>query len=107
MQSLCATLTLSPEVVFAMADGFWSELWEEWFRDFFKDAIKTLSILAFLYLVWEGIALLRLGGYPAAYLDVFEKTHFAFMWAAMVVNCGNFVIKQMVGLWPKKRRRNR
>jgi len=88
-----------------MADGFWSEMWEEWFRPFFKDAIKTLSILAFLYVFWEVIDLMRLRGYPNVYLDALEKTHFAFMWASIVVTGGNFVIKQVIGLWPKKPKR--
>jgi hypothetical protein len=105
MQSLCATAILSSEMVPAMADGYWSEIWEEWFRPLSKDALKTLSILAIMYVFWETIVLMRLRGYPEAYLQPFEKTHFVFMWVLYVVTGGNFILKQLVGLWPKRRRR--
>jgi hypothetical protein len=88
-----------------MADGFWSEMWEEWFRPVSKDALKTFSILAIMYLFWEAIVLLRLRGYPDAHLEAFEKTHFVLMWVLYVVTGGNFVLKQVVGLWSKNRNR--
>jgi hypothetical protein len=88
-----------------MADGFWSEMWNEWFRPLFKDVLKTFSILAIMFVFWEGIVLMRLRGYPDVYLDPFEKTHFAFMWVLYVVTGSNFVLKQIFGLWPKKRNR--
>jgi hypothetical protein len=86
-----------------MADGFWAEMWKEWFRPFFKDVLKTFSILAVMYVFWEAILLMRLRSYPEIYLQAFEKTHFVFMWVLYVVTGGNFVIKQIVGLWPKRR----
>ncbi len=105
MQPLCATATLSPKVRFAMAAGFWSEMWEEWFRPLSKDSLKSPSVLAILYVFWEGIVLMRVRGYPSGYLNICEKTHFAFMWASLVVISSNFLIKQVVGLWSKKRKR--
>jgi hypothetical protein len=63
--------------------------------------VKTLSILLALYLFWEVLALLHLRGYPPNLLDVLEKTHFVFMFAALCVLGLNFVAKQVVGLWQK------
>ena len=88
-----------------MADGYWAELWEDWFRPLSKDILKTLSILAILFGFWEFIALMRLRGYPDVYLDKLDKTHFAFMWALLVVVSGSFVVKQFMGLWSNKRRK--
>jgi hypothetical protein len=105
MQSLCATAILGPEVLCVMADGYWSEIWEEWFRPLSQDALKTFSILAIMYVIWEAIVLMRFSGYPDVYLQPFEKTHFVFMWILYVVSGGNFLLKQVVGLWKKPKRR--
>jgi hypothetical protein len=86
-----------------MADGFWTEMWEEWFRPLSKDCLKTFSILAVLYAFWEGIALMRFRGYPEAYLQPLEKTHFVFMYASLLVLGGVFVIKLVIGTWRTKR----
>jgi hypothetical protein len=87
--------------------SFSSELWEEelrpWLLHFVPDLIKTLSILAALYIFWEAIALLRFRGYPDDLCQRLEKTHFAFMWVALCVTSGNFVAKQVVAIWRKKK----
>ena len=90
-----------------MTTGYWSEMWEEWFRPLSKDVLKTLSILAVLFVLWRVVALMRWAGYPDVYATTFEKTHFVFMWISLVILGGNFVAKQLFGLWtrPKKRRR--
>ena len=85
---------------------FLSQLWQgdlrPWFLHFLSDSIKTLSILAGLYVFWEAIALLRFRGYPDDLLANLEKMHFAFMWIALAVTSANFVLKQVVALWRKK-----
>lgn len=91
-----------PEVILAMADGYWREMWEEWFRPLSKDCLKTFSILAVLYAFWEVIALMRFRGYSDVYLQALEKTHFVFMWLALTVIGGSFVIKLLVGTWQTK-----
>lgn len=87
-------------------DSFLSDLWERelrpWFLHFLSDFVKTLSILVALYVFWEAIALLRFRGYPNSLCQSLEKTHFAFMWAALVVTSVNFILKQAVAIWKKK-----
>jgi hypothetical protein len=86
-------------------ESFPSELWADirpWLRHFLTDLVKTLGILAALYLFWEAIALLRFRGYPDELCQSLEKTHFAFMWIALCVTSGNFVLKQVFELWPRK-----
>jgi len=86
--------------------SFLAELWEvelrPWLLHFASDLVKTLSILAALYVFWEAIALLRFRGYPDALCQRLEKTHFAFMWTALCVTSANFVLKQVVAIWRKK-----
>jgi len=88
-------------------ESFWRELWKEDLRSFFKhilsDFVKTLSILAILYLYWEIVAWLRFRGYPDDLCQKLEKTHFAFMWIALLTTGANFVAKQGVVLWKNKR----
>lgn len=90
----------------ADAKSFPTELWEEelrpWFLHLAGDLVKTLSILAALYIFWEAINLLRIRGYPDNLLAQLEKVHFSFMWIALVSTSANFVVKQGVGLWRKK-----
>jgi hypothetical protein len=87
-----------------MATGYWSEMWREWFRPLSKDFLKTLSVLAVLFALWKVVALMRWAGYPDEYASAFEKTHFAFMWVIWAILGGNFVVKQVVGLWKKPRK---
>jgi hypothetical protein len=86
--------------------SFSSQLWEgelkAWFLHFVADLVKTLCILAALYIFWEAIALLRFRGYPDSLCQMLEKTHFAFMWTALCVTSGNFVAKQAIAIWRKK-----
>jgi hypothetical protein len=88
----------------AMADHFWSEIWEEWFRPLAKECLKTFSILAVLYAVWEVIALMRFSGYPEDYLESIEKVHFAFMYVSLLVLGSNFVIKLVISTWSVKQK---
>ncbi len=87
-------------------ESFSSRVWEgdlkPWFLHFVSDFVKTLSILAALYVFWEAIALLRFRGYPDGLCQNLEKTHFAFMWVALCVTSANFVFKQVFAIWPKK-----
>ena len=87
-------------------EAFLSEVWVEglrpWFLHFLIDLVKTLSILAALYIFWEAIALLRFRGYPNNLCEYLEKMHFAFMWAALCVTSSNFLLKQVVAIWRKK-----
>jgi len=86
--------------------SFLSKLWEgslrDWLLHFVADLVKTLCILASLYIFWEAIALLRFRGYPDGLCKKLEYTDFAFMWAALCVTSGNFVLKLVVGTWRKK-----
>ena len=86
---------------------FFFELWSRDLREyslhFASDLYKTICSLAGLLVFWEGIQFLKWRGYPAESLGILEKTHFAFMWASLVVTSGNFVLKQLVSLWPKKK----
>jgi len=88
-------------------ESFWREVWTEDLRSFVKhflsDFVKTLSILAALYLFWEVVAWLRFRGYPDDLCQKLEKTHFAFMWIALVVTGVNFVLRQVVGIWNNNR----
>jgi len=87
-------------------ERFLSELWEGELRPFLlhfvSDLVKTLCILAALYVFWEAIALLRFRGYPDGLCQRLEKTHFAFMWIALCITSGNFVLKQAFAIWRKK-----
>lgn len=87
-------------------NAFLSELWNEglrhWLLHFLADLAKTLCILAALYIFWEAIALLRYRGYPEELCQKLDKTHFAFMWTALCVTSGNFVLKQIFAIWRKK-----
>jgi hypothetical protein len=84
--------------------SFKEELWQD-LRPFLlgllSDAIKTLSILAVLYLFWEAVALLRVSGYPDEFLQRLEKTHFSFMWVALFITSSNFILRVML-IWRKK-----
>jgi hypothetical protein len=86
-------------------ESFLCELWDDQLRPFFlhfiPDFVKSLSILAGLYVFWEAIALLRFRGYPDDLCQSLEKTHFAFMWIALSVTSLNFVLKQVFALWKK------
>jgi hypothetical protein len=86
---------------------FWQQLWNEDLRSFFmsflSDFVKTLSILAALYLFWEVVAWLRFRGYPDDLCQKLEKTHFAFMWIALLSTGVNFVLRQVVVIWNNKR----
>jgi|ERR1700677_3804439 hypothetical protein len=106
MQSFCATTIKSYEVVLAMADAFWSEMWNEWFRPLFKDCLKTFSVLAVLYGFWEAISWMRFRGYPEDYLQKIESTHFALMYCTLMILGASFVLKLIGGLWqPRKDKR--
>jgi hypothetical protein len=89
-------------------ETFLSELWEgelrPWFLHFLSDFIRTISILAALYVFWEAIALLRFRGYPDSLCQRLEKTHFAFMWIALCATSANFVLKQVFAIWGKKKK---
>jgi len=91
-----------------MEDGssFLSTFWEDelslWLIHFIADFVKTLCVIAALYVFWEAIAWLRFRGYPDDLCKQLEKTHFAFMWITLCVTGGNFVLKQVVALWRKK-----
>lgn len=106
MQAFPFEVILGLEADSAMA-SFWSELWHQdlraWFKHFLSDLIKTLSVLAGLYLFWEAIAWFRFRGYPDELCQRLEKTHFAFTWMTLCVISGNFILKQTVALWKKKR----
>jgi len=88
-------------------EWFFSELWVQelrpWFLHLLSDFVKTLSILGVLYVIWEVVNLLRIRGYPPDLLSNIEKTHFAFMWIALVSTSFNFVIKQVIVLWRKRK----
>jgi len=88
-------------------ESFWQQLWKEDLRSFFKhflsDFVKTVSILTALYLFWEIVAWLRFRGYPDDLCQNLEKTHFAFMWIALLSTGVNFVLRQVVVIWKNKR----
>lgn len=89
--------------------NFSTELWtgeggmRAWFIHLIADAVKTLSILAALYIFWEVISLLRFRHYPEIYLQALEKAHFAFMFCTLLVTGLNFVFKQVIVLWQNKK----
>jgi hypothetical protein len=82
-----------------MAYTYWSEMWEEWFRPLSKDCLRTFSVLAVLYVFWEVISLMRYRGYPDTYIQPLEKTHFAFMYASLLVIGASFVFKLAATQW--------
>jgi len=85
--------------------AFRLELWDAelrpWFLHVIPDAIKSVSILGVLLLFWEGVALLRFLGYPDDLLQRLEKTHFFFIWIALVAISINFVLKLVISTWRK------
>ena len=88
------------------ANSFGEELWSElrpWCLHVCADAIRSASIILLLYLFWEVITLLRLRGYPPDSLSMLERTHFCFMWVALVILGGSFVGQAFITLWRKKR----
>jgi len=86
-------------------ERFWSEIWQDWFRPLAKDCLKTSSILAVLYLFWEILTWMRFRGYPDEYLQPLEKTHFVFMYCALLVIGSSFVLKLVVSTWSNKRKK--
>lgn len=81
--------------------GYFEELWEDWLRPLSIDCIKTFSILAVLYGVWEALSFMRYRGYPQEYLDAIEKIHFAFLYTSLLILGASFVLKLAIGLWKK------
>jgi hypothetical protein len=70
---------------------------------FIADIGKTVCLLGGLIIFWEIIVLFRFLHYPDANLDALEKVHFAGTYCTLVVTGISFVLKQMVGLWEKKK----
>jgi hypothetical protein len=73
-----------------------------WFHHLYTDTCMTLSVLAVLWIFWEAISLMRFRHYPEDKLSSLEELHFRIMYCALVVLGCNFLIKLVVGLWPKK-----
>ena len=86
----------------SFGEALWSDDLRPFFLHFVGDLVKTVSILLSLALFWEIVRFLRVKGYPDEYVGLLEKTHFAFMWIALLVLGGNFVTK-VASLWRKKK----
>jgi hypothetical protein len=89
-----------------MVRTFGTRLWKEELEDFLVhiagDFVKTFCVLAVLSLFWAAVRLLKALGYPDNLLDALEKTHFAFMYMALLVLGVSFVAKLAFSLKGKK-----
>jgi hypothetical protein len=90
-----------------MVKTFWTRLWKEELEDFLVhitgDFVETFCILAVLLLFWAAVRLLKALGYADDLLDALEKTHFAFMYRALLVLGFSFVAKLAFSLKKRKK----
>jgi hypothetical protein len=76
---------------------------EDYLVHLVSDGIKTLSLLAVLWIVWEFISLMRFRHFPEPYLDALEKVHFAGTVSVLTVTSFALVLSQVIELWKKSK----
>ena len=86
--------------------SFFAEIWtghggvRPFLIHFVSDLIKTVCLLAGLWLFWETISFLRFRHYPEEYLSILEKIHFVATVCILTVTSITFVVSQ-VAAWFK------
>jgi TRAP-type C4-dicarboxylate transport system permease small subunit len=74
-----------------------------WFVHSVSDLCMTLGTLALIWIFWEGLSLMRFWHFPEDKLAYLENLDFFFMVGALKILGCIFLIKLVIGLWPKSK----